>query len=710
MATTKTDAQAALDEIAKQEGVIDGAQTNIAAQETIIANAGAALKVARQADEAVSTTQDAIIQAADAEIVKQEGIIEDARVKIAAAWKDTETVATAQKAIILAAGVEKTKQEGFIDAAQSVISAKLAVVNDFIAAASDPVVVVAPPPTTTSPPPTTTPPVPTSTLAAKATTTPTYETLGFSIVASGTTSIAPTSSGGMKLSYRVSGSKDWKTGIDLWWDARFNEYKGAALLLIPGTIYEFMATHDNGQVLYWSASTRIDVSHLPIAKTIPVVSQKSLLTVSSGGSETGYVVYKGQGGGQTILDAERTRQFCMQVTQGTHIIFSGIRFTGALHSCVLLGTSTNSNAAAVGDIIFDGCEYDNWAAPGSTGCKFSGNLQAGIYSASTALKNVTVQASFFHDPAYGANSWKETSCVGGSHPEGSQALVFKGSKGGHVVRWNTVRNANAALGFNDSMGETANFGDAGFPYGHCDIYHNWLANMWDDALELEGRMENVRVWGNFVDQTYIGIGLAAVYRGPVYVFDNVWRHSRTGPSTAWSYGQDVVKSRRMSGTKDYGGGKHYFFNNTTLKGVGNNYLSKPNVAYRSFIKEFSQAEHVSNFVTRNNVIGQDTSDPGITVNYGSGNDFDFDLMTHAAKLNHPGETHGKVGNAIYVAGYGMDDKTMLGNFRQTSASPGYGCAEPVPFLHDGIAKPDMGAHQSSDPKPFAVGHLNMPAS
>ncbi len=53
-----------------------------------------------------------------------------------------------------------------------------------------------------------------------------------------------------------------------------------------------------------------------------------------------------------------------------------------------------------------------------------------------------------------------------------------------------------------------------------DIYDNLVTHAGDDAIEVDGDAANVRVWGNFVEQSRVGVSLAPVRHGPAYVFNN----------------------------------------------------------------------------------------------------------------------------------------------------------------------------------------------
>ena len=49
---------------------------------------------------------------------------------------------------------------------------------------------------------------------------------------------------------------------------------------------------------------------------------------------------------------------------------------------------------------------------------------------------------------------------------------------------------------------------------------------WDGGIEAEGGGQNVRVWGNYINNTATGVATTPVAIGPTYVFRNVYNRSR----------------------------------------------------------------------------------------------------------------------------------------------------------------------------------------
>jgi hypothetical protein len=557
------------------------------------------------------------------------------------------------------------------------------------------------------PPPPSVPP-----LGANIVATPAYGEMGIKVTACSAPSA--TNSDGLAIRYKKSADSSWLNATKLVWDSRFSWYLGSVLWLDPGTSYDFELTHDDGRQQTFTASTKTLPKDLPIGTTTNVASRQSLLTLtaSDSGTGSGWHLYKGAADRSVIFDAQRTRQYCLKLTGAVkNVIFYGIRFTGALNHATLLGTSESSNSDDISDIIFINCGFDNWGSRAGT-TPYGINLQSGCYSASTKLKNIDFFDCWFHDPHYSANTWLETNSHGNTHPEGPQAISFKGSKGGHNVLWSTVEMVqDTSMGFNDSMGETNNFSDGGFPYGDTTISHCWLTHLNDDSCELEGHMENVRFLKNFSDKFYQGMGLAPTYRGPVYVVGNVYGESRTARPPATDNPQSVLKSRRLS-TKgvDYGGGRLFFIGNTAFTESGSN-------GVRRLINETSAGDNVSNVVLVNNIIQQTTNTPCVDISSGTGNEIHHNLFRYAPSISGTAargtsfsNTNGQnpTYNATGTSTAPSPDRTARTiDLRLKSTSAGYNAATSIANLHEGA---DMGAHQSADSNLMKFGHINFPAS
>jgi hypothetical protein len=99
----------------------------------------------------------------------------------------------------------------------------------------------------------------------------------------------------------------------------------------------------------------------------------------------------------------------------------------------------------------------------------------------------------------------------GSGIPSERGIDLRGS--GNVACYNRVRN------FGDGV-SIQPFTDA---YGYAnDIYGNDISEIVDDPIEIDYNSCNTRVWRNRVINARMGVSLAPIYGGPVYIFRNVF--------------------------------------------------------------------------------------------------------------------------------------------------------------------------------------------
>ena len=143
-------------------------------------------------------------------------------------------------------------------------------------------------------------------------------------------------------------------------------------------------------------------------------------------------------------------------------------------------------------------------------------MDAGVFARQrdARISQIVVQDNVIRLPRGCANPWKE------GHPLGPQAISFVETEGNHVIRYNALTSDDAHR-YNDVVGGGWNAGPRGAPYRDSDIYGNLVSHDNDDGIEAEGQNINVRIWGNLIADTFVGIALAPVIAGPCYVFRNV---------------------------------------------------------------------------------------------------------------------------------------------------------------------------------------------
>ena len=174
---------------------------------------------------------------------------------------------------------------------------------------------------------------------------------------------------------------------------------------------------------------------------------------------------------------------------------------------------------------------------------------------------------------------------------GPQGISLIDSSGGNIIRYNEIRSTEDH-GYNDGIGGGSNFSFQGSPNRDSDIYGNIITNCWDDAIESEGANMNVRIWGNYIDKTFVFVATAGTSKGPLYIYRNVFGSSRIShqdPSGGMIFKTaGVNRTLTLNGQEVPGDwGRRYIFHNTTLQ---------PNGALDVF-----SGHGVCNVVTRNNI-------------------------------------------------------------------------------------------------------------
>jgi hypothetical protein len=265
-------------------------------------------------------------------------------------------------------------------------------------------------------------------------------------------------------------------------------------------------------------------------------------------------------------------------------------------------------------------------------------------------------------------------------------VVFWESEGNHVIRYNEVWSDEDHY-FNDGMGAGYNGGYRGFPGADSDIYGNYVAHCWDDGIEAEGGVQNVRIWGNYIEEVLIPIANAAVSIGPLYAWRNVSGRCYSPSGSSWNMTHGPFFKMGYAGGEQWMTGHMYIFNNTSFQandegagGLG------------------GSSRVIKHCVTRNNIFHARSSDSrSISTGKGEDNDFDYDLLSARYPDGH--EEHGIAGKPVYAPGSGFQWNAKTGNFRLAQGSPGYDQGVVIPNFCDTFTgeKPDMGAHEAETP-------------
>lgn len=492
----------------------------------------------------------------------------------------------------------------------------------------------------------------------------------------------------------------WRRALPLWFDphahdggaaVHSNEYRGSIVHLEPATTYLIRLTLEGVDASRTIQATTWD-EEFPVAERVVLPSTTSQpVAISQGGSEQdGYVVYEPASRG--VWDVADAHPYNLRI-DASYVIVRGLTLRGAQAHGMVLGDAHH--------IVIEDTDISGWGRTKDNGQAV--NHDSAIFSESSELEHIVIQACNLHHPRSDANSWSEQRPgSNSSHPEGPQAVTFQGSgKGRYVIRFNRIHSDIDHM-FNDAMGNNSNTSYAGFPVRDSDVHDNFVSHCWDDALETEGGDMNVRVWNNYIDHSYVAFGAAGPSLGPIYFFRNVVGTSRKSDATGTEddfRGQNFLKLGQRE--PKWSRGKMYVFHNTTLQPPPWAGSSAPSSGMQVGFNVTSTNRHAENVTSRNNIL-QMRSNPPIGAQLpirdplrAPSNDFDYDLYNGGIVAVAGTEANGIEATPIY-------ERAPDGRLWLAPGTPGQGVGVRIPnFNDDHVDHPDIGAVEtnSSTPKP-----------
>ena len=495
------------------------------------------------------------------------------------------------------------------------------------------------------------------------------------------------------VKFRKKGSDIWREALPLKYNVvtdsikvadvmlapdQHESYRGSIVNLTPNTEYEIALTLE-GTKYAQNIFAKTWSEDFPVGETIKTESGNQTIVVSQTGSPDGYILIDGTG---VTIDVENKQNNCIKIT-GSYVIVRGFNLAGASEHGIFLNSDCH-------DVIIEKCDISNWGGVDESGNGF-GTYHGAIYShdiytdypiSANPMKRIIIQRNKIHNPRYNSNSWAEWNTENKSyHPYGPQAIMLFEPEGNIVIRYNEIWSDKDHY-YNDILGWGLNGSFKGFPGPDSDIYGNYLANCWDDAIEAEGGGKNIRIWNNYMENIFVPIATVKNTIGPIYIWNNVSGKSYSKPGSKYGEYGLGYKSTEHSNQNQY----LYIFNNTTLQpdGLGAGGLGTV----------YNLNSTLNKITTRNNIINvHDSTEYSIGTNYNCTVDINYDLCNK--KYPKELETQGVQGVPIYSADFGFDVKTMTGNFQLSENSPGYLAGIVVPNFCEifrGKA-PDMGAHQ-----------------
>ena len=366
----------------------------------------------------------------------------------------------------------------------------------------------------------------------------------------------------------------WREGYPLVYDARERQYRGSLVGLQPNTLYDIRLEAGADRVVL-QAKTRNE--QFPIGKTTYLSAETSSKTlhVREGGSASAWHLVTPAAGTRWTNDVFNLADHNI-VVEADYVILRGLELKNAAVHAVLI-------RAGVQNVVIEDSHITGWGRSGGARVwgVFHGS-DSGVYGESDA-GHLVIQRNLIEYPRGGANDWES------GHPSGPQAVSLIDSRGGNIIRYNTIRSTEDH-GFNDGIGGGSNYSFKGSPNRDTDIYGNVVSHCWDDAIESEGANSNVRIWSNYIHHTFVHVATAATAVGPLYVFRNVFGESRVshqdpsgGMMIKTGMNQITINGERVS----TGLGYRFIFHNTALQPKGG-------------LDVFSNHE-LHNAVTRNNI-------------------------------------------------------------------------------------------------------------
>jgi Big-like domain-containing protein len=492
---------------------------------------------------------------------------------------------------------------------------------------------------------------------------PTYEAVGLYWANPGANAAT-----GCEVKFRAAGTTSWTQGLAMWFDARNSECRGSLVNLVPGTTYEAQVNLP-GLAATKGVTFKTWSNTLPVAKTINVPSGSGTLNITEGGSAAGYVVY--QGG---TLDAQNAAQYNVTVN-ASYVIVRGFTLKGAQQDAIRISPNVN-------DVVVEDSDISGWGRTrdGKWGTDMDSGIRA-VCANETQLARVTIQRNKIHEPRYGANSWSD------GHPAGPQAVTISYCSGNHVIRWNEMYSV-AGKYFNDVIGGEDNFSNTGFPNKDTDIYGNRLSNSWDDAIEAEGGNKNVRIWGNYIDNTATGVATTVTATGPVYIFRNVFNRNRFYEKTT-ADADDRQPFFKSGSDATLGNGRRYLLHNTMLQATQSG--SAYGLGGGAGVGGTGSAQLINNTVSMNNIYHL-WKPNSMAYQVGTGNTFERDMYNGSAGT---AVVSGINAAPAYASGNGWQSEAN-GLYALAAGTPGFDQASRIANFNDSFvgAGPDVGAAEA----------------
>ena len=488
-------------------------------------------------------------------------------------------------------------------------------------------------------------------------------------------------------------------------------YRGSIVNLEPNTTYQIKVNGNENHII--TATTKSESFKIKETHSIyngcqegyNNVNKDTCIIKNSGSKEEGYVVIdgtRGDGTKRTLDISSKEHNYNFDIRNKSYIIIRNFKLKGAKKHAIFMENSHH--------IVVEDCEISEW---GSIENNYAREQDSAIYS-QTDLHSSLFQRNKIFNPNHTANSWGFDNDQDGKdyHPRGAQAITLKYCKtGNNVIRYNEFYSTNGNY-FNDVIGGSTNWSHYGFPGADSDIYGNYVANGYDDGIEAEGGGQNVRIWNNFIEKTYIAIGNAITTVGPLYIWRNVSGKAELVTEYEANYTDDkyqgaFLKMGATSGKHSSMQGQIYVYNNTILNqnsdgygGIGSSKRKEGHDFSNRTMRYVTSRNNILHVPVGVNSISIRTQDDD-TKSFPDTLDYAYDMvnaeryvpsyydLNHIVEENNPNY---RAGNPI-LSGNKTADFSLLSDYSNDTK-----CLDNIiPY-----ANPDMGAQEGDTDMHFGI--------
>jgi hypothetical protein len=493
--------------------------------------------------------------------------------------------------------------------------------------------------------------------------------------------------------FRKVGTPNWRQGHSLWFDGRSaaqipmgaEEYRGSVVGLDANSTYEIeVLSRGSGKLATARASTWKE--ELPVGSVVRLPERSTTtLNITQSGTPDGYVLYTYGDGRQATIDGENKIEAGVRIS-ASYVIVKGLTIRNVSRYGIALGPNAHHVVIADNDIANFGRQDP---VDGRWGCNQTGGIGT-TEPENFQMKGLVIENNKIHHPNFDSNSWEEARTPSPGcgpekdkwHPAGSTGIYLFNTGGNHVIRYNEIFSDLSHM-FDDGIGGGQNFSTNGNLRQDSDVHGNRISYTWDDAIEVEGANQNVRIYDNYTERAMVAVAAAPVAIGPLYVFRNVATKGIRSPELMSGEGWFLkTRSRSVDGTVagiEIGGGRTYLYHNTLFS-----------TSTSDSIKTVFSCDDIGllNIVSRNNIF--DTrSAIGSRLVPSTHADLDFDMYPSAHTTWSAEERNGIPADPTYDAAAGS------GAFALKESSAGHDAAAKLPNFNDVFqgGAPDVGAQE-----------------